>query len=77
MTSNFGATAYSIYPSSGIDVMTSGGVLDISSDGGWTGDATFAAVVGSPTPEPSSLTLFGSGLLAMAYLLRRKRFAQS
>jgi len=29
------------------------------------------------TPEPSSLILFGSGLLAMAYLLRRKRFAQS
>jgi hypothetical protein len=31
----------------------------------------------STTPEPSSLTLFGSGLLAMAYLLRRKRVAQS
>jgi hypothetical protein len=31
----------------------------------------------SPIPEPSSLTLFGSGLLAMAYLLRRKRVAQS
>jgi hypothetical protein len=28
-------------------------------------------------PEPSTLTLFGSGLLAMAYLFRRKRFAQS
>jgi hypothetical protein len=31
----------------------------------------------SVTPEPSSLTLFGSGLLALAYLLRRKRRAQS
>jgi hypothetical protein len=31
----------------------------------------------SATPEPSTLTLFGSGLLAMAYLFRRKRSAQS
>jgi hypothetical protein len=31
----------------------------------------------STIPEPSTLTLFGSGLLAMAYLFRRKRFTQS
>lgn len=31
----------------------------------------------SAIPEPSTLTLFGSGLLAMAYLFRRKRFGQS
>jgi hypothetical protein len=31
----------------------------------------------SSIPEPSTLTLFGSGLLAMAYLVRRKRLAQS
>jgi hypothetical protein len=31
----------------------------------------------SSTPEPSTLTLFRSGLLALAYLVRRRRFAQS
>jgi len=78
MQTSFGPTSYGIYSGSSVSgESTSGGTLSITWDTTNYPDATFTAVVGSPTPEPSSLTLFGSGLLALAYLVRRRRFAQS
>jgi hypothetical protein len=38
---------------------------------GTIGSETFT-IYGSPTPEPSSILLFGSGILALAGLLRRR-----
>ncbi|MGH9325495.1 MAG: PEP-CTERM sorting domain-containing protein [Terriglobia bacterium] len=53
-----------------IDVKT-----DINSDGGIiSGEAEHFSETSSTVPEPASLTLFGSGLLGLAFLLRRKVF---
>jgi hypothetical protein len=47
---------------------TTGGLLTIVS----AGDSTFTATLGATTPEPSSILLFGSGILGLAGVLRRK-----
>jgi len=53
-------------------VLTSGGNLYM--DGGYPLPVTFtAAVASTPVPEPASILLFGSGLLAWAGLRRRFR----
>ena len=40
----------------------------------YTIDTCFDGPCGATTPEPSSIVLFGSGLLGLAGLLRRKQF---
>jgi PEP-CTERM motif len=67
MTTNFGPNPYPLFSVFG-GLSTSGGALSIT----YSGDATFQAVVGSPTPEPASFFLMGSGLLAMGGILRRR-----
>lgn len=51
--------------------------LDISSDDGVISNEQVNYSLGSSAvPEPASLTLFGIGLLGVAFLLRRKVFAE-
>jgi hypothetical protein len=78
MQTAFGPTSFGIYYGSAVsDEATSGGPLSITWLMGNDNQATFEAVLGTTTvtPEPGTLMLFGSGLLGLPYLLRRKRSA--
>jgi hypothetical protein len=67
MQTAFGPTSFGIYYGSAVsDEATSGGPLSITWLMGNDNQAT---------PEPGTLMLFGSGLLGLPYLLRRKRSA--
>jgi PEP-CTERM motif len=48
-------------------------ILDGASYGGGGGDSGFLNMVSTPVPEPNSILLFGSGILGLATVLRRRR----
>jgi hypothetical protein len=51
----------------GVGFQTDRGVFTINS----AGPATFTATLGTATPEPSTLALFGLGLVSLAFKLRK------
>jgi hypothetical protein len=48
-------------------------ILDGASYGSGGGDAGFLNMVSTPLPEPNSVFLFGSGILGLVSVLRRRR----
>ena len=77
LTTALASAPYTLYTVGSTDLATSGGALDITS---FSGEATFSAVLGSPTsavPEPGSLGLMLAGAIPLAALRMRRRFTAS
>lgn len=68
LTTAIGPLTGSSIINSGTDFFTTDGTFVINS----AGDATFTATTSAPIPEPSTLVLFGTSMLGLAGIVRRK-----